>query len=1310
MGARRFLARLARAIASALDRDGKGHGNGEGNGELRAVEEALETERERLRLVMRATQAGIVDWDIATGAVWYSGRLKRLLGYGSHYDSSRWTNFSQFVHPEDREQAMKLFIAELKSGAGAGVATSLHKPMEFRMQRADGSYLWVQSLALTQHDASGRARRDVAAIIDITARRAQEERLRESDARHDLALRATNEGVYDWNIANGTVFYSENVYRVLGAPAAMKTPEDWRRRIHPDDLAAYDAALIDHFKGKTERFECTYRYVLPDGSWRWARQQGIAVRNAAGRAVRMIGATGDITALKVAESELARRAKFVEELVDVMPISIAMRDAEGRYVLVNRTWERYFGVKRADAIGKRRRELPGWPTDKTRVADAEDIERIDREMLARGPEHSPEAQEVQRLGRYYLMTRRALFDSSGRALGVVSAGLDVTERRATEERLRDQMALTRALIDDNPNAMYLKDTQGRYMQVNDAWLSMVGVTREQALGRNVRELFPEQESDRYHAEDMRLLEDGGSSEMESLRTGPDGKAQWVIIRKAVLTHEDGSVAGLIGTNTDVTRLKEVEARLAFEQRRLDLVVRASQVGIVDWDGRTHATFYSPRFREILGHAPDADTSGWPDYFKVLIHPDDRERVTKRWITFIRGKEGEFSAPEEYRLLRADGAYAWVSVSGIAVRDATGFVTRWIAATTDITERRTQEEALATEQKRLALVVHSAKVGILDWDGVHRTAYYSPRFKEILGHAPDADTSGWPDYFDLVHPEDRERVHKRFREHIVSTDRDFHEATDYRLRRADGSYVWIQAQGITVRDEKNYATRFIATLTDITERRAQEEALRESVRLREEVERMSRHDLKTPLNSVIAVSRLLREGGNVSRDDEELLSIVERAGYRILSMVNLSLDLFRMEQGSYQFRPQAIDLADVVHKVAADLESQAASKGVALVLRQSGRSAARAEELLSYSMLANLVKNAIEAEPEGGTVAVTVEGAGPRVSIHVHNSGVVAESVRSRFFEKYATTGKSAGLGLGTYSALLMARVQEGDITLHSTPEAGTTVSVRLHAADDFTAREERAPAATASRTERLPTLPPLRVLMVDDDEFNRLVLRRYLPTPPLTLDMAVNGRAALDAARENWPDVVLLDLEMPVMDGYEAAMKLRAMEKEGRRQLRIIAISSNDDPAIMARARAAGCDQYLVKPAPRETLWKLIAGEEVSAEAGVRGVKDSDTVEIDGDLRATLPEFLRSRRVAIDEMHSALAANNRTRLKKLAHKLAGSFSMYGFKWAATECLALERAAAADQAGELGRRVAGLRAHLDGLDIRWRETKREERAR
>src|SRR5258708_5922838 len=286
---------------------------------------------------------------------------------------------------------------------------------------------------------------------------------------------------------------------------------------------------------------------------------------------------------------------------------------------------------------------------------------------------------------------------------------------------------------------------------------------------------------------------------------------------------------------------------------------------------------------------------------------------------------------------------------------------------DTTERQAMQEALAAEQRRFELVVRAANVGILDWDGVERSVWYSPRFKEILRHPGDADTSGWPDYFDLVHPDDHARVSEAFRKHIFGKGPagvpELHEPIEYRLRRADGSYLWIEAVGASVRDAKGYATRFIASINDISERRFQDEALRNAVHLREEVERMSRHDLKTPLSSVIAMARLLRESGKVGREDAELLGSIERAGYRILNMVNLSLDLFRMESATYEFRPHAVDLAAVARRVAADLEAQADSKGVRVEVRAAGASSAYAEELLCYSMLANLIKNAIEASPD-----------------------------------------------------------------------------------------------------------------------------------------------------------------------------------------------------------------------------------------------------------------------------------------------------------------------------------------------------------
>lgn len=789
----------------------------------------------------------------------------------------------------------------------------------------------------------------------------------------------------------------------------------------------------------------------------------------------------------------------------------------------------------------------------------------------------------------------------------------------------------------------------------------------------------------------------------------DGSYLWVHAEGLAQVNDSLRISRFITSYQDITKFRDQEQALASERRRLELVVRAGNIGFLDWDGVARAAYYSPRFKEILGYPVDADTSGWPDYFD-MVHPEDKPRVHGRFKEHIVQERSEEHEPTQYRLRRADGGYVWVEAVGLSVRNEAGFATRFIASIRDISAQRAEEQARLTEQRRLDLVVSAARVGIVDWDGRTHETFYSPRFREMLGYAPDADTSEWPAYFEaLIHPEDRRRVTKRWQAFILGQGPEgphgtFYSPEQYRLLRADGSHVWVQASGVAVRDEKGLVLRWIAAVADITEQRRQEETLRESVRLREEVERMSRHDLKTPLNSIIAVPKLLREARDLSADELQLLGIVERAGYRILNLVNLSLDLFRMEQGRYTFRAQAVEMGDLVAKVIDDLEGHAATKGVRIVVDRAPEALyARAEELLCYSMLANLLKNAIEASPEGGEVTITLQS-GPGVLVHVHNAGAVPESVRERFFDKYSTAGKPEGLGLGTYSALLMARVQEGNITMRTSEEEGTTLTVQLAEAPPESVPAPEEAASPERGPARMPALAPLDVLVVDDDEFNRLVMGRYLPSPPLgRVAMAVNGHAALEAMRAHRYDYVFLDLEMPLMSGYEAAERIRALEKDERRKPSVlVAFSSNDDDRSIRRALAAGCDHYLTKPAPRETLWRILSGAPVVQKKAEAKAGPSDAIEVDVALRPTLPAFFLSRRETLGAIEGLLAAHDRAGLRRLAHKLAGSFSLYGFKWAAAQCRLIERASPDADPADLAARIEAVRAHLDSAQLKFVE--------
>ncbi len=225
------------------------------------------------------------------------------------------------------------------------------------------------------------------------------------------------------------------------------------------------------------------------------------------------------------------------------------------------------------------------------------------------------------------------------------------------------------------------------------------------------------------------------------------------------------------------------------------------------------------------------------------------------------------------------------------------------------------------------------------------------------------------------------------------------------------------------------------------------ALREAARLKEDVERIMRHDLKSPLTTVITLPQLLLMDDNLEEAQRSMLRRIEDAGYTLMAMINLSTTLFRMERDSYELKPEDMDMAAVTRKVLAGFAETATMRGIELQMFPGGRENIpfQGEELLCHSMLCNLVSNALDASPHRETVHVSLNPlAEGGVRIDIVNKGQVPPELEGRFFEKYATAGKTRGSGLGTYSARLIAQAHGGDISMES-GNGRVTVSVRLPA-------------------------------------------------------------------------------------------------------------------------------------------------------------------------------------------------------------------------------------------------------------------------
>ena len=304
--------------------------------DLQTAQDRLVETEERYALASEAVAEGIYDWNIVRDTLFVSPRLMEIFGLeGTGLTSQDW---NRRVHPDDWETYCAALIKCFK-------AQTRKLECQYRIGSADGDYRWIEDHGFPVRDGNGRAVRLVGAVSDITSRRQMEQALRESEERHTLAMQAVNEAVYDWNLTTNQIYYSPGVRNLLGfATQAIDSPNRWFDRIHPEDLASYNQAFTDHLDGRTDRLICEYRYRHSDGTWHWARQHGLALRDREGRAYRVAGSTGDVTV----EKELAKeRDIFMQDLnavLDTIDYGVLFMGPDLRAKIINRAFRQMWGV------------------------------------------------------------------------------------------------------------------------------------------------------------------------------------------------------------------------------------------------------------------------------------------------------------------------------------------------------------------------------------------------------------------------------------------------------------------------------------------------------------------------------------------------------------------------------------------------------------------------------------------------------------------------------------------------------------------------------------------------------------------------------------------------------------------------------------------------------------------------------------------------------------------------------------------------------------------------------------------------------
>ena len=587
----------------------------------------------------------------------------------------------------------------------------------------------------------------------------------------------------------------------------------------------------------------------------------------------------------------------------------------------------------------------------------------------------------------------------------------------------------------------LVDSSGFVVGVNGPWRQVTGLCGEDIHGRPVASMLTRGED---WGEVLRLStlgrgkcfvfscpsHDGDDVVMKCqvVALACDRRPQTAIMPALVICDEKDDAAGYgYGPGKPSLRSTEERYRVLFENAPLGVFTSTNKGRFIN---------VNIILANMLGYAsPEEVLENVGDIAEeIYAEPDRRHEI----VQIIRKNPGLAQFENRYR--RRDGSEFIGFLNVTVLQDPDTGEYYLLGMVEDITERKRAESALRESEEQYHSIFLNAPVGVYQSLMEGRYMSVNPMFASMHGYDSPSDVLG--SVSDIgsqlyVLPEKRREMLELLLEQGQVTN------FEVESRRKDGSTFWSSRNVRLMRDEEGKPHHIKGFLTDISKQK-------ELDQLREDVERITRHDLKSPLMSMILGMRMMQKESNLFDRQRDILHELELSGNRMLAMINLSLDLYKMETGTYALEPEPLDLLRLVRGIAQTALENQRRKNLHLRVLVEGETPLpdavfmlEGEELLCYSMFNNLLQNAAEASPPEAEVTVSMSKKGEWAEVEIHNMGVVPESIRSAFFEKYSTAGKSGGTGLGTYSARRIAQTHKGDIGFSTSEAEGTTLTVRL---------------------------------------------------------------------------------------------------------------------------------------------------------------------------------------------------------------------------------------------------------------------------
>ena len=1012
----------------------------------------------------------------------------------------------------------------------------------------------------------------------------------ESEAIMNLSLSHSDIGIWDLNLVSRKLVYHKSWYKMLGYDERETFPsvELFNRLIHPDDQPKAEKAFSEYISGISGNYEIAYRLLTISGDWKWVLDRGKIVKSDDnGKPVRVIGMQIDIDKQKRAENELFEYESKLKTLFDNLVIGIYQTAPDGTIMEVNQALCDILGYASPDQLKKINLENE-FHADYNRRSFLDEISQ-------KGIIEGKKAQWTRQDGEKIVVSEsaRAIKNINGDILYYLGTIEDISAHHQAEEKIKESEARYSNLYNSMIDGVVRTDLQGNILECNNSYLEMLGDYSDDEIRRLTYQQLTPVSWNAFEEGVIvpQIYSRGYSDEYEKEYIRKDGTIFPVSLRARLIHDKEGQPSGLWAIVRDITKRKNAEYALKESESKYRIIFVNNPNPMFIYDLESLA------FLEVNQAAVDLYGYSREEFLTMTIldiRPEEDQKLVVENIRRIDSNEENLQSRNTWRHLKKNGELMFVEVSANSL-NILGRNARHVLIN-DITQRKMLEEAILSKSSLLEAQLNSVSEGILIVDEQNLRILNNERYVEIF-NIPEHFLEDTNHNVILNFVAGLTKEPDLFLEKVIYLNNHKKEKSHDQLELKNGHYIERYSAPVLSKNGVYYGR--IWSFRDITElKNAELEIKLKNAELQKVIADKDKfysiiaHDLRGPIGGIAGMTEMMADPTQYFSEEEskELIRELSESARNSFKLLEQLLEWSRMGNGLTEFKPQTLALKDVVTESLKPVSKSAQTKDIQVIVDISNKIQVFADLNMLQTIIRNLISNAIKFTVPGGSVRVSCQHKeGNRAFITVQDTGIgmTKEMVNNLFrvdvnTKRPGTRGEQS-TGLGLLLCKEFVEAHDGKLLVES--EVGKGSEFIFTVLFDGFNQGVSIPEIIVSQDNKSLHQNDLKILIAEDDMVSGKLIAAMVKRLCKEVLIVRTGQEVIDLCRLNPDiDVILMDISMPEVDGYEATRQIRRFNKD----VIIIAQTALALRSDIEDALTAGCNDHIAKPIDSNELLRLI--------------------------------------------------------------------------------------------------------------------------